>query len=134
MAPPVFLSVLDKILDLSHLLLMSVILFGWMIRRFRNVHLIITLLTGISWLVYMPLYWFGYCIITEWHWQILSEMGMTNLPETYAQYIIERVTGLLIQKENAQALVLYCWSGSLIMSLILFKKGRYLDRQLKVAK
>lgn len=126
------LQFLNIFLDLFHLSLMLLILFGWMIPRIRKIHLIVALLIGITWLIFLQSKGIGYCILTDWHWQILMKLGKTNLPDTYAQYLYVRLTGLTIQKNTAQTIILYYWLGSLILSSVLVFRKYIYERKLKV--
>lgn len=47
------------------------------------------------WAVIGPLFYgFGYCPLTDWHWDILHSLGETNLPSSYVKYLADRLTGL----------------------------------------
>lgn len=131
---PVILSLLEKTLDFSHILLGVFILIGWIVKRFRKMHLIITLITGISWIVFIPFQRFGYCILADWHWQMLAQMGKTGLPETYAQYLYQRITGLFIKKETVQIIVRLCWLGAFTLSSSLLLRSYYFKRKMKMTK
>jgi hypothetical protein len=62
---------------------MLLILFGWMIPHIRKIHLIVALLIGITWLIFLQSKGIGYCIITDWHWQVLNKLGKTDHSENY---------------------------------------------------
>lgn len=126
------LQFLNISLDFFHLFLMLLILFGWLIPPLRKLHLTVALLIGITWLIFMKNNGIGYCIFTDWHWQILTKLGKTDLPESYSQYLYERLTGLTIQKNTAQAIILYYWIGSSILSSILLYRRYLYERKLKI--
>ena len=126
------LQFLNFFLDFFHLSLMLLILFAWLIPCLRKMHLIVALLIGFTWLIFLQSKGIGYCILTDWHWQILMKLGKTNLPETYGQYLYERLTGLTIQKNTAQSIILYYWLGSLILSLVMVFRKYINERKLKV--
>lgn len=39
-------------------------------------------------------YGIGYCPFTDWHYRILYKLGHDELPYSYIQYAVERLTGL----------------------------------------
>ena len=114
---------MDILMHMSHIFLMLFILFAWFVSRWRVAHILVSLLTGLSWMLFVQSKGFGYCVLTDLHWQILRKLGETNLPETYLQYLYERLTGLSLQKRTGFIITLSCLSFSLILSTTLtFKK------------
>jgi hypothetical protein len=67
--------------------------FGWIFRKTRLYNLICLLLTGFSWFVMGIWYGWGYCICTDWHWQVRSALGDTDLPASYITFLIQHWTG-----------------------------------------
>jgi len=117
---------LNILMNFSHIFLMIFILFGWFSQRMRIAHLIVVILTGLSWFIFIQSKGFGYCILTDWHWKILRNLGKTNLPETYIQYLYNLLTGLTIQKITSQFITTFCWIYALIFSSgMIFKQYRY---------
>jgi hypothetical protein len=53
------------------------------------------LITLFSWGVLGIWYGFGYCFLTDWHYQVLRELGETGMPNSYIAFLIERLTGWL---------------------------------------
>lgn len=113
------LRILATLLNIFHISLVSFILFGWIFPGIRKTHLAIVALTGISWMIFSSVNVYGDCIITEWHWQILSRLGKTDLPETYTQYLFERITGILVMKGTALTITRMVWLFIFILSLAL---------------
>ena len=37
---------------------------------------------------------FGYCPVTDWHWDIKSRLGETDLPNSFIKYMADKLTGL----------------------------------------
>jgi len=132
MASMSFLYFLDILLDFTHVFLVLFILFGWLYPRFRKVHFVVLLLTGFSWLIFSKGDTFGHCILTDWHWHILRELGETNLPETYTQYLFERMTGMPVPKATALTITRSLWLLSLILSSVLVFRKYICERRLKV--
>lgn len=65
---------------------------GWIWRKTRRLNLITLLLTGASWFILGLFYGIGYCPLTEWHFQILRRLGHHDLPYSYIEYLLERLT------------------------------------------
>jgi hypothetical protein len=131
MASISFLNFLDIFLDFTHIFLVLFILFGWLWPRFREVHLVVLLLTGFSWLIFSKGN-IGHCILTDWHWQVLRKLGETNFPETYTQYLFERMTGMPVQKATALTITRISWLLSLILSSVLVFRKYICERRYKV--
>ncbi|NMB71036.1 MAG: DUF2784 domain-containing protein [Bacteroidales bacterium] len=85
---------LNQILDVFFLLFhTSLTLFnalGWIWKPLRKINLLTLLLTGSSWFVLGLFYGMGYCPLTDWHFRVLRNMGRTNLPDSYLQYLTMR--------------------------------------------
>lgn len=64
---------------------------GWAIPKLRKWNLALLLLTGFSWFVIGIFKGFGYCPLTDLHWNILEKAG--KLPETnsYISFFLERL-------------------------------------------
>lgn len=77
----------------------SLILFnltGWIIKSLRPYHLWSISLTFLSWIGLGAFYGWGYCPLTDWHWQILLQLGETALPASYISYLFNRFTGIRV--------------------------------------
>lgn len=75
----------------------SVILFnllGWIWKPLRRVNLILLLITAFSWFALGFWYGWGYCFLTDWHYNVLERMGILGLPDSYIKYLADRITGL----------------------------------------
>lgn len=113
------LHFLDVFFVVFHSALILFILSGWLVQRLRMLHLICVLLTGGSWFILGLFYGIGYCPLTEWHWQVLRELGKTGLPESYVQYILKRLLGISITAATADMITLLGWLAGLVISVFL---------------
>lgn len=84
----------DLFFLIFHTVLTLFNLTGWIWKKARRLNLITLLLTGASWFILGLFYGIGYCPLTEWHFQILEKLGETNLPYSYIDYLVERLTGV----------------------------------------
>jgi hypothetical protein len=85
---------LDYLLTLSHLLLIGFNLFGWVHPHTRVVHRWTVGATILSWVALGWHYGWGYCLLTDWHWQVKRARGETELPASFIKYQADQWTGL----------------------------------------
>ena len=104
---------LDIFFTVFHTSLVLFILFGWIWKRTRLLHLITVILTAGSWLLLGIFYGLGYCPFTDWHFTVLERLGHTNLPSSYISFLVIRITGL---RPN-QALVDVVTAGGLVLGI-----------------
>lgn len=90
-----WLHVLNYFFFGFHTVLIVFNLFGWLYPKTRKLHLYSLLITLFSWGVLGIWYGFGYCFLTDWHYQVLRELGETGMPNSYIAFLIEKLTGWL---------------------------------------
>jgi len=86
-------KVLDVFFLVFHTLLVLFILSGWIWKRTRKANLVVILLTAASWSVLGIFYGFGYCPLTDWHFNVLKKLGNHDLPMSYIKYLADRISG-----------------------------------------
>jgi hypothetical protein len=67
---------------------------GWAWRRTRPWHLLTIVLTALSWFVLG--WWFdnwGYCVCTEWHWDVRARLGLPH-GDSYTHFLFQELTGI----------------------------------------
>jgi len=84
---------LDIFLLAFHAVIIFFNLFGWCFAQTRGIHLIVSGLTLLSWFGMGIWYGVGYCPFTDWHWQVKTKLGETNLPKSYIKYYVDGATG-----------------------------------------
>ena len=84
----------DIVFMLFHGVLVLFNLIGWIHKPTRRLHLITIGATILSWFGLGIFYGWGFCPCTEWHWQIKSKLGITDLPYSYVKYYADKWTGL----------------------------------------
>jgi hypothetical protein len=67
---------------------------GWAFGKTRKLHIITMLLTAFSWFVLGIWYGWGYCLCTDWHWQVREKLGHTDRSESYIQFLALKLTGI----------------------------------------
>jgi len=100
-----------------HTLLILFNLFGWLHPKTRKLNLITLLLTFGSWGILGIFYGWGYCFLTDWHYDILRRLGETGLPNSYIAFLVERLTGWLPEANLVNNLTVGLAVVALIASL-----------------
>jgi len=75
------------------------------------------LFTGFSWVGLGMIYGWGYCFLTDWHWRVLERLGESNIPDSYIQYLFNRILGLQIAPDIADYLTIILYCIALIISI-----------------
>ena len=86
-----FLNILFLIFH-SSLIVFNLV--GWMWKQTRKAHLLVISVTMCSWSGLGIWYGFGYCLCTDWHWQVKRKLGESELPASYVKYYADQLTGL----------------------------------------
>lgn len=89
------LYLLDIALNIVHTLLLVFVLVGWVNPKTQKIHTTVLLLILFSWLL-LGLYkgTIGYCILTDWHWDIKRALGQRDLPKSFISYLLMHITGI----------------------------------------
>ena len=85
------LSFLNIFFHFTHIFLIVFNLFGWIVPKWRKTHFMSVFLTFISWFGLGIFYGWGYCPITDWHWQVQRELGLNNLPFSYIKLLLDYI-------------------------------------------
>lgn len=115
---------LDILFLSLHAIIIIFNLFGWMCDRTRRANLFALLLTGLSWTALGLWYGFGYCPLTDWHWQVLHRLGHDDLPHSYVDYLFQRTAGVALGEKPARALTGCCYLLALGASLFVNVKKK----------
>ncbi|MCO4794253.1 MAG: DUF2784 domain-containing protein [Bacteriovoracaceae bacterium] len=109
---------LDWFFTIFHTLFTIFNLVGWIHPITRKTHLITIALTLFSWIVMGYFYGFGYCFLTDWHYQVLKKLGHQNLPHSYITFLIERISG--VKLEDKLVIDTTMWTFGLVVALSIF--------------
>jgi hypothetical protein len=67
---------------------------GWAWKRTRRLHLATILLTAVSWFIIGAWYGvIGYCLCTDWHWQVRKKLGYVDTSPGYVHFLLKTLTG-----------------------------------------
>lgn len=121
-------ATLYRLLDLGllafHGLLVGFNLLGWVWRRTRRLHLLAISATLLSWFGLGVVYGWGYCPLTDWHWQIKRALGETGLPASWVKYYLDRITGVAWDTALVDGLVIGSALAALVLSVVLNVRDR----------
>jgi divalent metal cation (Fe/Co/Zn/Cd) transporter len=90
-----FLQLLNFFFFSFHTALILFNLLGWLFPKTRKLHLISLLITLFSWGILGIWNGFGYCFLTDWHYQVLRKLGERHLSNSYISFLTEKFTGWL---------------------------------------
>lgn len=76
-----------------HTLLIVFNLFGWLSLRMQKLNLISLLVTFGSWSLLGLWKGWGYCFLTDWHYQVLRALGERDMPTSYITFLVVKITG-----------------------------------------
>lgn len=92
---------------------------GWAFPKTRKLHLITMLLTTASWFVLGIWYGWGYCVCTDWHWQVRETLGYHDRSNSYIHFLLLKLTGRNFDPQFVDNLTLVIFLLCFILSLSL---------------
>ncbi len=95
------------------------VLFGWIWKKARAVHLGAVILTAFSWFGLGYFYGFGYCFCTDWHWNVRQRLGCPEMPRSYIKFLILTVTGWDLNDNLVDAATAAAFLGVFALALFL---------------
>ncbi|WP_291786172.1 DUF2784 domain-containing protein [Cecembia sp.] len=117
MTNPLFLDLADYFFMVFHSALILFNLFAWVWKPLRVWHLWTISLTFASWVVLGIWYGWGYCPLTDWHWEVLRQKGFENLPNSYISYLLQRILKIHISAKTVDTLTLSLALLALVLSI-----------------
>lgn len=101
-----YLHLLNYFFFAFHTALALFNLFGWLFPKTRKLHFFSLVFTFFSWGVMGIWKGFGYCFLTDWHYQVLRKLGESGMPNSYISFLIEKFTGWLPDADLVNILTL----------------------------
>jgi Protein of Unknown function (DUF2784) len=109
--------ILDIFFVIFHTGIIIFSLTGWIWKKTRKWNLIVLCLIGSSWLFLgLIVGMFGYCPLTDWHFDVLEKLGRTDLPYSYVKYLADRLTGLDFNAKLVDDATLWSYIAALVIS------------------
>lgn len=119
------LDFLNYFFYVFHTVLIVFNLFGWIFPKTRKLHFYSLLIMLFSWILLGIWYGFGYCFLTDWHYQVLRKLGETGMPSSYIAFLIEKFTGWLPEADMVNTWTIVLTAVLLVCSVwVNFFRGR----------
>lgn len=109
---------------LFHTVFILFVLIGWMWRKSRMLHLAALGVTAFSWFGLGIFHGFGYCFCTDWHWNVRHRLGLTEMPQSYVKFLIQRLTGRDLNDALVDAVTVAAFLGVSALAVYLAARGR----------
>ena len=100
-----------------HTLLTLFNMFAWIPVRLRKWNLITLLLTAGSWFILGIWYGWGFCLCTEWHWQVREQLGYHDQSTSYIHFLVLKLTGADLDPVFVERATLAGFIIALILSI-----------------
>jgi hypothetical protein len=113
------LAFLNVFFFVFHTAFMLFNLFGWIWKRTRKWNLYSILLTYSSWFILGIWYGWGYCLCTDYHWDIRRQMGIVDHSDSYTHFLILKTTGLNLNQELVDYMTLGALVAATVISIVL---------------
>lgn len=88
-----YLHIANIFFYIFHTALIIFNLLGWIIPQTRKLNLISLLVTFGSWLFLGFWKGWGYCFLTDWHYDVLRSVGQSDMPNSYIAFLLKKITG-----------------------------------------
>lgn len=110
------LKILDIFFIVFHTAFTLFNMTGWIWNKTRKIHLITIGLTLLSWFVLGIWYGWGYCLCTDWHWQVRAALGDPIQYNSYIQFLVAELTGIVPDKEMTDTVTLVVFIACIILA------------------
>ncbi len=107
------LILLNQAFFVLHSLLIVFNIVGWAFRRTRLLHLITMGAVIFSWFVLGAFYGWGYCLCTDWHFQVRRQLGYHDSESSYIQLMAKHWAGVELSATAA------AWIAGSVFAFIL---------------
>lgn len=113
----IFYKILNYFFFTFHITLILFNLFGWIPHKLRKWNLASLCLTAFSWFVLGIFYGFGYCFLTDWHWELRDKLGYTNESNSYIHFLVTEFTNINIEEDVVDTLTAICFFSAFALSV-----------------
>ena len=128
MTDPSLYRLLDVGFVAFHTVWVGFNLLGWIWQRTRRLHLLAIGTTLLCWFGAGVVYGWGYCPLTDWHWQVKRALGETALPPSWIKYHLDAITGMDWSPAIVDAGVIGSALAALVLSVALNVRDRQRSR------
>lgn len=102
-----------------HLALIIFNVFGWIWKKTRKWNLLTLGATAFSWFVLGIFHGWGYCFLTDWHFDVRDRLGLVTESDWYIHWLITSATGIKVSEELVMWLTVVFFFAAITISLIL---------------
>lgn len=117
-------AVLNIAFFVFHTVLILFNVFGWIPKKTRRWNLYCLLATLAGWTVLGIWYGVGYCVCTDWHWQVRRAMGIEETADSYIVLLVRNVSGWDPPLSLANNVAMWVFIVSLVMSVTMNVRDR----------
>jgi hypothetical protein len=100
-----------------HTLLTLFNLLGWIFPATRKWNLVTLFATAFSWFVLGIWFGWGYCLCTDWHFDVREKLGYNDQQGSYIHFLLLKFTGINFNEQLVETATLLGFIISLVMSL-----------------
>ena len=100
-----------------HTLLIVFNVFGWAWKKSRKWNLVTLGVTAFSWLVMGIWKGVGYCVCTDWHFQVRRAMGINDPENSYIDFLFRVVSGWSPDPNLTRAVAGWVFAISIVLSV-----------------
>jgi hypothetical protein len=104
-------------------------LLGWAFKKTRPWNLLTLTLTAFSWFVLGIWHGWGYCLCTDWHWDVRRALGYHDTSHSYIHFLILKITGIYLPEQLVDMVTLILFIASFVISLWLNIRDYYLKKK-----
>src|SRR5687768_18209178 len=120
----VFYKIANYFFFIFHVILIFFNLVGWIPKNFRKWNLISLCLTAFSWFLLGIFYGFGYCFLTDWHWEIREKLGYSNESNSSIHFLIAEITGISLDEKLVDTFTAIFFFAAFAISIYLNIRNR----------
>lgn len=117
--PETILKIIDIFFIGFHTSLILFNVFGWLVPRWRFANFVSLSLTAFSWFILGIWFGWGYCICTDWHWQIRDMLGYSNMSASYVHFLILELTNIDMSAKLVDAYTAIVFVAVFLISIYL---------------
>ena len=114
------LKAADILFYVVHLALIIICLGGWALPRVRTAHRYLMVAILSSWFLLGLKFGIGYCVLTDWHWQIKDKLGQSDLPNSFIKHILNHLLPSVISDRAVDILTLVAFYGAVLATIIVW--------------
>jgi hypothetical protein len=111
------LAAVDVAFFVVHSIWIGFICIGWAAKRTRRAHLAAVALIAVSWFGLGAWFGWGYCPMTDWHWQVRERLGHQD-PPSYVQLLVRVVTGLELTARTADLMAVATLGAAAVLTVV----------------